>query len=82
MTLNGARGTTATEMQHALGLDGIDLQHADQAWADLIAYLDQKKDAQIRVANSLWLKQGYPFLPAFLATDRDYFAAERHATAG
>ena len=76
MTLNGARGTTATEMQHALGLDGIDLQSADQAWADLITYVGQKKDAQIRVANSLWLKQGYPFLPAFLQTDHDYFAAD------
>ena len=76
MTLNGARGNTASEMQHALSLDGIDLHRADQAWADLITYLDQKKDAQIRVANSLWLKQGYPFLPAFLQTDHDCFAAD------
>ena len=75
MVLNGAVGTTATQMQETLGLKGMDLKRADQAWADLITYLDKKKDAQIRVANSLWLKQGYPFLPSFLATDRDYFSA-------
>jgi serine protease inhibitor len=76
MTLNGARGETAAQMQRALGLGGIDLQRADQAWADLIAWTDAKTDADLRIANSLWLKQGYPFVPAFLQTNRDSFAAD------
>jgi serine protease inhibitor len=76
MTLNGARGETAAEMQRALGLDHIDLARADQAWADLIAYLDQKKDADTRVANSLWLRQGWGFRQTFLQTNADYFAGD------
>jgi len=76
MTCNGAGGQTAAEMQRALGLDALGLQPADQAWADLITYLHGKKDAQIRVANSLWLRDGVSFSPSFLQTDRDYFAAD------
>ena len=76
MTLNGARGETATQMQKALGLQGLSLRQVDQSWADLIAYTQGKTDAQIRIANSLWLRHGVTFEPTFLATDRDYFAGD------
>jgi serpin B len=76
MTLNGARGSTALEMRESLGIDRVGLARADQAWADLIAYLHEKKDAEIRVANSLWLKDEISFSPAFLSTNHDYFAAD------
>jgi len=76
MTLNGARGPTAVEMSESLGIDSIGLARANQVWADLIAYLHEKKDAEIRVANSLWLKDEVSFSPAFLSTDDDYFAAD------
>lgn len=76
MTLNGAEGETATQMQKALGLKNVGLHEADQSRADLITYLQSKTDAQIRIANSLWLRHGVAFRPAFLDTDRDYFAAD------
>ena len=76
MTLNGARGETAAQMQKALGLGSLSLHQVDQSWADLIAYTQDKTDAQIRIANSLWLRHGVTFEPTFLATDRDYFAGD------
>lgn len=76
MTLNGARGQTATQMRTALCLDELELEQANQAWADLITRLHRKKDAEIGIANSLWLRSGIEFEPAFLETNRDYFAAD------
>ena len=76
MTLNGATDETATQMQKALSLDGLSLQQADQSWADLISFAQRRTDAQIRIANSLWLGHGISFEPAFLNTNRDYFAGD------
>lgn len=75
MTLNGARGQTAQQMQGVL-LDGLSLPDGNQAWADLIGALHTKKDAQARIANSLWLRQGVPFESSFLNTNHDYFSAD------
>jgi serine protease inhibitor len=76
MTLNGARGETAAQMQKVLSLDALGLRQADQSWADLIAFTQRKTDAEIRVADSLWLRHGVAFEPSFLAANRDYFAAD------
>ena len=76
MTLNGATGETATQMQKALSLNSLSLQQADQSWADLIAFAQRRTDAQIRIANSLWLGHRISFEPAFLNTNHDYFAGD------
>ena len=41
----------------------------------LIASAQSGRKPEIEIADSLWLKDGVPFSPAFLAADRDYFAA-------
>ena len=79
MLLNGARGETAQQMRAALGLGSLPLARADQGWADLIALSQSGKKPEISLADSLWLRRGVAFRPAFLAADRDYFAAETHA---
>ncbi len=79
MTLNGARGETARQMHDALCLGELSLEQADRSWAGLIASAERKSDAEIRIANSLWLRQGVAFEPDFLNADRDYFAADAHA---
>jgi serpin B len=76
MTLNGARGNTAAQMRQALRLESLDPQLANQAWADLIADSNATRRAQVRIADSLWLRNGMPFLPGFTRADSDYFAAE------
>jgi serpin B len=79
MILTGAQGRTATEMRSTLGLGALPLGKVDQAWADLIASAQAGRKPAVQVANSLWLKDGVPFDPAFLKTNRDYFAAGSRA---
>ena len=75
MILNGARGRTAAQMRSTLGLGSLPLSGVNQAWADLIASAQAGGTPAVQIANSLWLKDGVPFSPTFLATNRDYFAA-------
>ena len=75
MILSGARGRTAAQMRSALGLGTLPLSAVNQAWADLISSAQAGRSPAVQIANSLWLKDGVPFSPTFLATNRDYFAA-------
>ena len=75
MILNGAQGRTAAEMRRALGLEGLSLPATDQAWADLIAATQAGRRPAVQIADSLWLRDGVAFNPAFLTAGRDYFAA-------
>ncbi len=75
MILNGAEGRTAAEMRRALGLDGLSLPATDQAWADLIAATQAGRRPAVQIADSLWLRDGVAFNPAFLTAGRNYFAA-------
>lgn len=76
MALNGAEGATAREMRDALALGDLDLAAMDQGWADLIWLAQAGEKPEIRIADSLWLREGVPFRPAFLHANRDYFDAE------
>jgi serine protease inhibitor len=78
MTLNGAGGETAAQMRKALRLESLAPQKADQVWADLIATSNATKRAQLRIADSLWLRDGVTYVPSFLAANRDYFAADAY----
>jgi len=75
MTLNGASGETATEMRRAMAIDSLDAQQTNQAWADVIASAHSAQGAQIRIADSLWVRQGITPLPQFGDVNFDYFAA-------
>jgi len=76
MLLNGADGETAAEMRSALQLDGLTPAAVNQGWADLITTAQYGKNPELQIADSLWLKKGVPFVPAFLDLNRDYFAAD------
>jgi serpin B len=75
MVLNGAEGATAAEMRAALGLEEL-TGDPNQGWADLITLAQAGKEREVRVADSLWLRDGVAFREPFLDTNRDYFAAE------
>jgi len=75
LILNGAAGRTAAEMRRALALDGLALPATDQAWADLIASVQAGDKPAVEIADSLWLRDGVAFNPAFLAAGRAFFAA-------
>jgi serpin B len=77
MTMNGARGTTLDEMRSTLGFGAMSLPDINSAYRsliDLLRTLDGNVD--MRIANSIWARQGFPFEPSFFATGKQFFDAE------
>ena len=74
MTYAGARGTTATEMETVLGISQGERVHSVRNELDLQITTvgepaipdDDREPFTIRIANSIWGQQGYPFLEEFL----------------
>jgi serine protease inhibitor len=75
MTYAGSRGNTGVQMAQALRF-ALDQDHLHPAFASVEARLravQDRGDVRLRVANSLWPKEGYPLLDEFLAlTERFY----------
>jgi serpin B len=77
MTWAGARGETEEEMAQALGLE-LGQERVHDAFAALLSTLNApgQRAFELHVANRLWLQAGYRFLPQYLATTREHYAAE------
>jgi serpin B len=77
MTYNGASGSTQQAMAQTLQLQGMSLAEINQSQLALMESLT-KSDPKVRldIANSLWLKQGFPFKPEFLQTTEKYYQAK------
>jgi serine protease inhibitor len=76
MTLNGARGETQDEMRAVLGYGSANMEQVNVAYRsliDLLLGLDSKVD--MRMANSVWAREGFPFHQSFYDTVREYFDA-------
>jgi serpin B len=77
MTYNGAAGKTAAEMADVLGFRGLDLMELNASMCDLTTTLELADSAvQLTVANSLWTRQGYEFLPDFIERTETFYEAE------
>lgn len=77
MTLNGAAGETRTAMQSTLGFAGMSDSAVNASYRGIIDLM-RTLDAKVRfdIANSIWTRQGFPVLEAFLETNRRAFDAE------
>ena len=76
MALNGAEGTTKTDMINALGLNGLSVDEINQIYLDLIVALKKSDpDVVMNVANSIWIKKTFPVLEPFIATNQKYYDA-------
>jgi serpin B len=76
MTYNGADGETQAAMQQALELEGMSVQHVNEAYRDLIDLLFELDPlVQFDLANSIWYRENITFEQAFLDVNRDYFDA-------
>lgn len=77
MTYNGANGTTRESMARTLELEGMSLEDLNRAFADLKSALapDDPK-VQLKIANSIWVKNGLVLNPAFIARNKQHYAAE------
>jgi len=76
MTLNGAAGTTKTDMINALGLNGLSVAEINQIYLDLVTAL-KKADANVvmNVANSIWIRKSFTVLDSFITTNQHYYDA-------
>jgi serpin B len=77
MTMNGARGETLDGMRSALGFGGAALTEVNPAYHDLMALLlGLDPGVDLRLANSIWARQGFPILQSFSDDVSRYFNAE------
>lgn len=76
MALNGADGSTKTDMINAMGLNDLSVDEINQVYLDLVTAL-KKADPNVvmNVANSIWIKKDFPVLESFIATDQKYYDA-------
>jgi serine protease inhibitor len=74
MLANGAQGETLAGIQRAL-VTGLDVQALNATNQELVRAL-RGDDVQLSIANSLWARQGVPFLPSFLDATRRFYDAE------
>jgi serpin B len=76
MAYNGAGGSTAGEMADILGAGSIDLARYNSANGALIARLsDTGTGITLSIANSIWLKEGFPFRKEFVKRNEKHFGA-------
>jgi serpin B len=77
MTLNGATGNTLTEMRNVLGLDNYTQNEVNDFYRKLTTYL-QEADGEtiLGLANSIWIKNGFPVQTDFINVNKDNYAAE------
>jgi len=77
MTMNGAVGTTETEMRATLGWGTRTREEINTAYRDLAALLPTlDPSVTIRNANGIWVRQGLTVDAGFAADVRTYFGAE------
>jgi serpin B len=77
MAMNGAAGETYAAMRDALGLERADTARINDAYRGLVGLLRGLDPAvTMRIANSVWYRQGFAFEPSFLETARRYYDAE------
>jgi serine protease inhibitor len=76
MAYNGAGGSTATEMAALLGAGSISLDEFDEANGTLAGRLsDTGAGVTLSIANSIWLRKGFPIRKEFISRNGKYFRA-------
>lgn len=76
MAYNGAGGSTATEMAGILGAGSMDIGSYNSANEILAGRLsDAGTGITLTIANSLWLREGFPFRKEFVKRNEKHFGA-------
>ncbi len=77
MTNNGADRDTKIEMSNVLQLSGLSIDDANLAALQLQELLhNPDSNVELSIANSIWLRQGFPFKDEFLNSATKYFDSE------
>jgi serpin B len=76
MTWNGAKGETKSEMESALKMSGMTEDEINEYYKIMLAALPEVDPSSIlKIANSIWYREGYPVKPYFLQVNQNYFNA-------
>ncbi len=76
MLLNGADSQTAADIQKTLKLDAQTLTEANATYKNLLAGLPAlDPNVTLKIANSVWYRNGFAIEPAYLTVLRDNFSA-------
>ncbi len=76
MVMNGANGTTLTEIQQVLRMNGMTADKINeyyQLMQKTLPAIDLK--TKLSLANSIWYRNGFNVKPSFLKINADYFNA-------
>ncbi|MEO8560646.1 MAG: serpin family protein [bacterium] len=77
MAMNGAAGSTYDQMRATLGFGTASEQEIDESYKSLIALLRGLDPAvDVRIANSIWYRTGFPFTQSFLDAGTNWFDAQ------
>ena len=77
MTMNGAANATLDSMRTALGVGGLSRAEINVGYRGLIDLLgSMDSTTQMRVANSVWVRQGLTADPAFVSAVGTHFDAD------
>jgi len=77
MTMNGAAGQTLDEMRSTLGFGAqpaAEINGSYRSLIDMLRALDRTVD--VRIANAIWYREGFPFETSFLDESRQFFDAK------
>ncbi|HAE24723.1 MAG TPA: serpin family protein [Prevotellaceae bacterium] len=77
MVMNGADGNTLVQMKQTLGFADDDINEINEYYKKLIEALPAlDKTNIVKIANSIWAQEGYPFYDDFKQVNKDYFSAQ------
>ncbi len=77
MTMNGATGNTAYEMQNTLGFSDMTQEDINMGYKSLMRELQDADDqVEFDIANSVWAKEPLSMKDEFETTVEEYFEAE------
>jgi len=77
MTYNGAEAETREAMESTLGLDNMNLEEVNEAFAEFMTIINNPDpEVKMAAANSLWAREGVDFKDDFLERNKEYFDAK------
>lgn len=80
MTANGAKGATQSDMYKALRSEGYEPSFLNEYYKKLITTLPTlDSEVKLDIANSIWYREGFQVVPAFLETNENFYQATARA---
>jgi serpin B len=77
MTSNGANGQTLTAIDNAMDFNGFSQSELNSYYNKLITQLPKlDPNTTLNIANSIWYRQGFDVLPAFISTNSTDYKAQ------